>query len=111
MPDLMIVRRIGFEPGHRERWMAHTDGLITATRAEPGCRRFEILLDPSAANEVVVLEQFQDEAALTAHEATVHFVEFLMSTQDCRRRGGSVEMFEATVLDRSEPTRRRSEKP
>ncbi|UOM35675.1 putative quinol monooxygenase [Acuticoccus sp. I52.16.1] len=43
---------------------------------EPGCRRFDVLTDPAAPNDIVLYEIYDDEAAFRAHMQTGHFKAF-----------------------------------
>ena len=46
-------------------------------RKEPGCRQFEVLVDPKDKTKVVLFEIYDDEKAFEAHQATPHFKKYL----------------------------------
>ena len=40
---------------------------------EPGCRQFDVCLDPSRSNVFFLYELYDDDAAITAHLASAHY--------------------------------------
>ena len=46
-------------------------------RKEPGCRQFEVLVDPKDATRVMLYEVYDDESAFEAHQQTPHFKNYL----------------------------------
>ena len=43
---------------------------------EPGCRRFDVLVDAEKPNRIVLYEIYDDAAAFDAHMATSHYKSF-----------------------------------
>ncbi|CAN5687003.1 hypothetical protein BH23PLA1_BH23PLA1_37170 [soil metagenome] len=50
--------------------------LTLATRAEPGCRMYQVHRSTSDPRRFFIYEQYDDQAALDAHRATPHFDRF-----------------------------------
>ena len=48
---------------------------------EPGCRRFDILVDPVLPDRVCFYEIYDDEAAFLAHREMPHFKEYFAATE------------------------------
>ena len=48
-----------------------------AARKEPGCRQFEVLVDPHDSSKIMLFEVYDDEKAFEAHQATPHFKKYL----------------------------------
>lgn len=49
-----------------------------ATReTEPGCRQFDVLVDPKDPTRVMFYEVYDDGAAFDAHQQTAHFKRYL----------------------------------
>src|SRR5262245_41635867 len=46
-------------------------------RKEPGCRQFEVLIDPKDRAKIMLFEIYDDERAFEAHQATPHFKKYL----------------------------------
>lgn len=49
-------------------------GLSVAN--EPGCRQFDVCVDPARDDRIYLYEVYDDEAAFQAHLASEHFHEF-----------------------------------
>jgi len=48
-----------------------------SARKEPGCRQFEVLVDPQDRTKVMLFEVYDDEKAFEAHQQTPHFKAYL----------------------------------
>lgn len=48
---------------------------------EPGCRRFDILTDPTVPDRVNFYEIYDDEAALAAHREMPHFKAYIAASE------------------------------
>lgn len=48
----------------------------TSKRVEPGCRQFDVCIDPTNSAYVFLYELYDDRAAFEAHLATDHFRSF-----------------------------------
>jgi (4S)-4-hydroxy-5-phosphonooxypentane-2,3-dione isomerase len=48
-----------------------------ARETEPGCRTFDILVDPNDPTSAMLYEVYDDEAAFEAHQKTAHFKKYL----------------------------------
>lgn len=77
------------QPGSRDAFVAAMrENAAASVRDEPGCIRFDVLLDRSDPDRVWLYEIYIDEAALEAHMRTPHFlasrplVEPLIRAQD-----------------------------
>ena len=46
-------------------------------RKEPGCKQFDVLVDPKDATRVMLYEIYNDEKAFEAHQATPHFKKYV----------------------------------
>lgn len=65
--------------------------LATASRAEPGCLRYEVYREQGEPCSYVLIERYRDEAALEDHRASEHFVRLVL--------GGTVPLLrERTVV-------------
>ena len=43
---------------------------------EPGCKTFDVSIDPTDAGSFLVYEIYEDEAAFETHLTTEHFIQF-----------------------------------
>ncbi|WP_083957849.1 putative quinol monooxygenase [Tateyamaria omphalii] len=69
MSELSIFATIRPKPEHRADALAAIHSVLDATRAEPGCRRFELNVDAGADDALYLVETWQDDAALETHYA------------------------------------------
>lgn len=70
---ISFIVRMRFAPEDRAQVSEALRRLTEASRQEPGCVSYiphELADDPS---EVLIYEQYRDEAALEAHRASAHF--------------------------------------
>ena len=75
--SFVLVVNIRIKPENVERWMKMAIENATAARREPGCRQFEVLVDPKDKTRVMLFEIYDDEKAFEAHQATPHFKKYL----------------------------------
>ena len=67
-------------------WMAKTgresevaalfEKLTVESRKEPGCVMYQVHKHKTEARRFFIYEQYKDDAALEAHRATAHFLQF-----------------------------------
>ena len=64
----------------QDRVAAFREAMVENARAsrtrEPGCRQFDVCIDPSDPGVVFLYEVYDDQAAFDAHVASAHFVAF-----------------------------------
>ena len=49
---------------------------------EPGCQRFDVLIDAAAPRRIVLYEIYEDAAAFDAHMATAHYKTFAAAADE-----------------------------
>ncbi len=47
------------------------------SRKEPGCKQFDVLVDPKDRTQVLLYEVYADEKAFDAHQQTAHFKRYV----------------------------------
>ena len=78
MSAFALVVHVQIKPDAVERFMPLALENAKATReTEPGCRQFDVLVDPSDATKVVYYEIYDSEAAFQAHQQTPHFKKYI----------------------------------
>ena len=71
---LALVVEFRIHPGHVVDFAAAIAENARASLAhEPGCRRFDVCLDPADAGLFFLYELYDDEAAIQAHLQSAHF--------------------------------------
>jgi quinol monooxygenase YgiN len=64
------------KPGHVEEALELFGKLTAATRAEPGCRMYQVHRAQADPRRFFIYEQYDDQAALDAHRAAPHFAQY-----------------------------------
>ena len=75
--SFVLVVSIRIKPENVERWMKMALENAREARKEPGCRQFEVLVDPKEKTRVLLFEIYDDEKAFEAHQQTPHFKKYL----------------------------------
>ena len=72
---LQVAIRI--KPENVDAFMRKLDENAREARKEPGCRQFEVLVDPNDKTRIMLYEVYADEAAFQTHQGTPHFKKYL----------------------------------
>lgn len=73
---LTVIATMRSQPGQRAALLPLLDALCQATLQEQGCLQYVPNLDPADPDCVVMVEAWQDQAALDAHAASTHVRHF-----------------------------------
>jgi quinol monooxygenase YgiN len=60
-------------PGNEQEFTQRLMQNARASRGEPGCRQFEVLVDPDDARRMMLFEVYDDEQAFAGHQQTAWF--------------------------------------
>ena len=69
---IRVVARIVSKPDRIDETRALLEGLVSSTREEPGCVRYELLQSRTTRAEFVTVEEWVDQGAIDAHFSTDH---------------------------------------
>ena len=81
-----IVAVLAAKPGRAGELRALLDGMVAASRAEPGNLQYDLWRDHADAGRFVLEELYADDAAVAAHRATPHFKNYLAKINDLAER-------------------------
>ena len=73
----VLVVNIRIKPENVDRWIKMALENAREARKEPGCRQFEVLVDPKEKTKVLLFEIYDDDKAFEAHQQTPHFKKYL----------------------------------
>ena len=94
---LVIYVEFTIKAGAVERFRALIlENARLSLKNEPGCRRFDVLIDDASPSRIVLYEIYKDPAAFDAHMATAHYKAFAAAA-DALLEGRRVERL--TFLD------------
>ena len=68
---------IRIKPENVDAWIKQALENAREARKEPGCRHFDVLVDPKDRTRVMLYEIYDDEKAFEAHQQTPHFKKYL----------------------------------
>jgi (4S)-4-hydroxy-5-phosphonooxypentane-2,3-dione isomerase len=78
MKELVLAVSLKIKADCVEKFMAEVLKNGKAAReTEPGCRQFDIVVDPDDPTKAMLYEVYADEAAFEAHQQTPHFKYYL----------------------------------
>ena len=73
----VLVVNIRIKPESVDKFMQGLKANAREARKEPGCRQFEVLVDPKEPTKVMLYEVYNDEKAFEAHQQTPHFKKYV----------------------------------
>lgn len=73
---LTLIATITALPGHAEAVEAGLRQLVPPSQAEADCLQYNLHRHQQQSNRFIMVEQWQDAAALSAHQQTAHFLYF-----------------------------------
>lgn len=79
---LTLVATITALSGQADAVEAELRQLVSASRAEAGCLQYDLHRHQDNANVFVMIEQWQDSAALAFHQGTDHYRHFKATCGD-----------------------------
>ena len=79
---LIVVATIDAQADHIAAVRAALEAVVPPSRLESTCLRYELHLDNKIPTRFIMLEEWADEAALRAHEATPHFKTLVAAVAD-----------------------------
>ena len=75
--SLVLQVNIRIKPENVDAFMAQVIENGKAARSEPGCRQFDVLVDPDDKTSVMLFEVYDDQKAFEAHQAGAAFKKYL----------------------------------
>jgi len=75
--SFVLEVKIRIKPDSVDAFMAKLADNAKAARSEPGCRTFDVSVDPNDKTSVMLYEVYADEKAFQAHQETPHFQKYL----------------------------------
>lgn len=68
---------IRIKPENVEAFMGKLAENARDARKEPGCRQFDVSVDPKDPTHVLLYEVYDDEKAFEAHQQAAHFKKYV----------------------------------
>jgi len=74
--SFVLEVKLRIKPENVDTFMAKLAENAKAARAEPGCRTFDVSVDPNDRTSVLLYEVYADEKAFQVHQETAHFKKY-----------------------------------
>ncbi len=68
---------IHIKPGNVDSFMAKLAENAAAARKEPGCKQFDVVVDPKDPTQVMLYEVYADEKAFEEHQKGAAFKKYV----------------------------------
>jgi autoinducer 2-degrading protein len=75
--SLVLQVNIKIKPENVDSFMKKVLENGAAARTEPGCRQFEVLVDPDDKTNVMLFEVYDDQKAFEEHQARAPFKKYV----------------------------------
>ena len=75
--SLVLQVNIKVKPENVDAFMSKVMENGRAARSEPGCRQFEVLVDPQDKTSIMLFEVYDDQKAFDAHQAGAAFKKYV----------------------------------
>jgi autoinducer 2-degrading protein len=75
--SFVLVVNIRIKPENVDKFMQSLASNAREARKEPGCKQFDVLVDPKDKTKVMLYEIYNDEKAFEAHQQMPHFKKYL----------------------------------
>jgi (4S)-4-hydroxy-5-phosphonooxypentane-2,3-dione isomerase len=72
----VLVVHLKVKPETVDAFMSRLSENAKNARKEPGCKQFDVLVDPNERTKVLLYEVYNDEQAFEAHQQTPHFKKY-----------------------------------
>jgi quinol monooxygenase YgiN len=75
--SLVLQVNIKIKPENVDTFMKKVLENGKAARSEPGCRQFEVLVDPEDKTSIMLFEVYDDQKAFEEHQARAPFKKYV----------------------------------
>ena len=75
--SLVLQVNIKIKPENVDGFLKKVIENGKAARSEPGCRQFEVLVDPQDKTSIMLFEVYDDQKAFEAHQAGAAFKKYV----------------------------------
>jgi (4S)-4-hydroxy-5-phosphonooxypentane-2,3-dione isomerase len=75
--SFVLQVQIRIKPENVDAFMARLLENAAAARKEPGCRQFDVVVDPKDAASVMLYEVYDSDEAFEAHQQTAAFKKYV----------------------------------
>ena len=78
---ILVVAKLDVAGEHRDAFVEAARAAVAEVRAEEGCLAYDLHEDVERPGRFVFVEEYRDEAALSAHSGSRHLADFRAATR------------------------------
>ena len=78
---VVVIARFSAQSDKKAALQKLLEGMVGATRAEPGCDRYD-LYEVSDGEGLILVERYKDQQALEHHRSTDHYINYRAHLDD-----------------------------
>jgi quinol monooxygenase YgiN len=93
---IIVTGRVSVRPDAIDRALEVSLEHVQRSRTEPGCLLHSVHRDVEDPDTLVFLEQWESDAALTAHFAVPESLEFVTALSELATRPPTMDLYEAS---------------
>ena len=93
MSNVKIAALVSVKPEYAAELADVFKNLVKASRAEPGCISYDLHRETGKPNRFVFVENWKNQAAVDAHNASTHFQNFVKAID------GKTENLEIVLME------------
>lgn len=95
---LVIHAEILIQPEHVETFIQLADSFVSTSQAEEGNIRYTLMVDLYQSNLFTMVEEWESQEAVSAHEQSAHFLKYVQDTKDMTAAPLKVKVYEVMQL-------------
>ncbi len=92
---IAIEAKLEVQPAKREEFLEATKTLVEASRNEAGNIGYDLFQSTEDENVFMMIEKWEDQAAIEAHNTSAHFGQFVAFAQTALAKPLDVQSFQA----------------
>ncbi len=94
---LVVAGTIVVDPAKRDTASAAFDIMREATLKEPGCISYQSYFDRADPGTIFIFEEWEDDAALTAHFTAPHMADFGKAMGDFGVKSTDIQRYDVSA--------------
>lgn len=99
---IAIVASFTPKPGREAEVERILRGMVAPTRAEPGCRRYDLYRNRGEGPLLTLFEIYDDFAAIEHHRSTAHFKDYRAAIADLLAAPIAAALYDGVDVNRDE---------
>jgi quinol monooxygenase YgiN len=95
---IIVIGRVTARPDQLDRALSVSLEHVRRSRTEPGCLLHSVHQDVEDPNTLVFVEQWEDQAAISAHFAVPESLAFVTALSECAAARPAMDLYQAEAF-------------